>query len=173
MNLGLNCQLHDCVYFLSVSRVRAFDYVCCFCCFGCWSSLPPLMPFTYIYLEFHTNYSFSVRLHVSRLLARSIAFVFAHLVALVCRPCFQKSVSFFSRFVYYSLQDFALLHSPVRARLTAFMQFFSLVFCRSKSRTIYYPLMMIKELMRFAWRRTFDSNELCFHSETTKICIYN
>lgn len=58
MNLGLNCQLHDCVYFLSVSRVRAFDYVCCFCCFGCWSSLPPLMPFTYIYLEFHTNYSF-------------------------------------------------------------------------------------------------------------------
>lgn len=32
MNLGLNCQLHDCVYFfLSVSRVRAFDYyVCCF-----------------------------------------------------------------------------------------------------------------------------------------------
>lgn len=35
--LGLNCQLHDCVYFHSVSRVRAFDYVCCF---GCWSSLP-------------------------------------------------------------------------------------------------------------------------------------
>lgn len=67
---GLNCQLHDCVYFLSVSRVRAFDYVCCFCWFVCWSSLPPLMPFIHIFgISYEIILFASLYLSLSRLLS--------------------------------------------------------------------------------------------------------
>lgn len=118
MNLGLNCQLHDCVYFLSVSRVRAFDYVCCFCCFGCWSSLHTyiwnfirIILFLFVFMSLACSLAQSPLCsltwshwcadHVSRnlflffLVSFIIRYKILHYCILLCARVWQHSCSFF------------------------------------------------------------------------------
>lgn len=121
---GLNCQLHDCVYFLSVSRVRAFDYVCCFCWFVCWSSLPPLMPFIHIFgISYEIILFASLCLSLSRLLSFALTRSPVDSFGRSGVPTMLLEIFFFIIFFFHSPQDFALLHSPVRSSLPAFAFF--------------------------------------------------